>query len=290
MKAPHRPLCRYYGGKWHLAPWIIAAMPVHRVYTESFAGAASVLLRKPRAEVEVLSDLDLDVVWLLRVAADPNFSQLLAGLARFTPYERESVEKLAGICHTDFVNRALRAVIRGAMTRSAAIQRSNGRVAGFREDCGRARRDRLPSEDWSTWPDAMPAFQARLAGVEVLHQPAVQTLIENDAEDAVHFVDPPYLPSARSAPEKGYAHDMSESDHVDLLGVLRSLRGAVLLSGYDSDLYRDGLPGWRRLERVSIDAGGSRRVESLWLNQAAAARSPATAQSGLFDVAAEEAA
>ncbi|UIJ73474.1 hypothetical protein LXB15_07530 [Aurantimonas sp. HBX-1] len=121
--------------------------------------------------------------------------------------------------------------------------------------------------------------------VTVLSEPAIDVLKRFDADDAVHYLDPPYLPSARSAARKGYAYDMLEQDHVELLGALRGLRGAVLLSGYDSDLYRDGLPGWRRLERISVDAGGSRRVESLWLNPAAADRSPATAQRGLFDAA-----
>ena len=33
-----RPVLRYHGGKWMLAPWIIEFMPVHRVYTEPYGG------------------------------------------------------------------------------------------------------------------------------------------------------------------------------------------------------------------------------------------------------------
>ena len=40
--APTRPVLRYHGGKWRLAPWIIAHLPVHRVYVEPFGGGGAV--------------------------------------------------------------------------------------------------------------------------------------------------------------------------------------------------------------------------------------------------------
>ena len=70
IMTPRRAALRWHGGKWILAPWIIAHFPPHRVYTEAFGGGASVLLRKGRAKSEVYNDLDSEVVNLFRVLQD----------------------------------------------------------------------------------------------------------------------------------------------------------------------------------------------------------------------------
>lgn len=87
MKEPTRPILRYHGGTWILAPWIISHFPAHRVYVEPFGGAASVLLRKERSYGEVYNDLDGEIVNLFRIVREQP-RKLMRSLA-WTPFSRD---------------------------------------------------------------------------------------------------------------------------------------------------------------------------------------------------------
>jgi site-specific DNA-adenine methylase len=85
------PALRYRGGKWRIAPWVIANLPPHECYVEPFAGGASVLLRKPPAEFECLNDLEGDVVAFWRVLRERPH-ELIAQILT-TPFSREELAR-----------------------------------------------------------------------------------------------------------------------------------------------------------------------------------------------------
>jgi len=85
-----RPLIRYHGGKWKLAPWIISHIPSHRIYVELFGGGGSVLLRKARCYSELYNDIDGEIVNLFRVVRDQG--EELQRLLHLTPYSREEFD------------------------------------------------------------------------------------------------------------------------------------------------------------------------------------------------------
>ena len=112
----------------------------------------------------------------------------------------------------------------------------------------------------------------------VENRDARQVMAQHDGCSTLHYVDPPYLPETRSPANKYdlkhrmYRHELTRADHAELLDFLRGLKGAVILSGYDSPLYASALRGWDRVDKATFADGARPRVESLWLNPSASAR------------------
>lgn len=271
---PTRPVLRWHGGKWLLAPWIISHFPAHRIYVEPFGGAASVLLRKERAYAEVYNDLDDDVVNLFRCLQDSARAERLRDLLRLTPFARREFE-IAWLPVDDPIERARRLIIRRFMGFGSNAHADLGRgrnTSGFRANSNRS--GTTPAHDWINYPDALDAIVARLSGIIIEHRDALQVMRSHDGAATLHYVDPPYMAETRSLARAGggfrgmYRHEMTDDDHVALLAGLRDLQGMVILSGYAHPLYDDALSDWRRIEREALADGARPRIEVLWINPA----------------------
>lgn len=264
-----RPVLRYHGGKWMLAPWIIEHFPKHRVYTETFGGAASVLMRKPRSFAEIYNDRWGIVADVFRVLRDPIQAEELERRIRLTPYARSEFEAARGARIEglpDPIERARLAIFRSFAGFGDAGTGSE--KAGFRTkmiDSGSS-----PGPVWSRYPDELKAFTARLQGVVVENRPAVEVILQHDDARTLHYVDPPYPGSTRQN-FGAYALEMTDDDHRELAAVLRSARGMVAVSGYACDLYdRELYPDWIRVDRNTFTEGGRPRKECMWLSPSAA--------------------
>lgn len=275
-----RPLIRYHGGKWRLAPWIIQEMPPHRVYIEPFGGGASVLLRKPRSYAEIYNDLDGEIVNLFRIARDRGAE--LVRVLRLTPFARCEFEQ-SYESSPDPLEQARRTVVRAFMGfGSAAVC---GEVSGFRANSTRS--GTTPAHDWRNYPEALEGIVERLQGVVIEQRDAIEVMRAHDCADAVHYVDPPYVHATRSerrrntVTRKAYKHELSDADHEALAGSLHTLQGGVLLSGYRSALYDRLYSKWLRIERATHADGARDRIECLWLNDCAAS---ARLSAGLFEM------
>lgn len=279
MTAPTRPVMRYHGGKWRLAPWIIRHFPPHRVYVEPFGGAASVLMRKPRAYAEVYNDLDGEVVNVFAVLRDPDMAAQLERSLRLTPYSRSEFDA-AYQPSDEPLEQARRTIIKSFMgfgTPGMFVKKPKGMrtrasvwraSTGFRSNSTRS--GTTPAHDWKAYPDQIRAFVERLQGVVIENRDALELIRSHDRADTLHYVDPPYPLGTRDA-GTDYRHEMTDDDHRQLAEVLHSVQGMVVLSGYPCELYDDELyPDWYRVERPHLADGARPRTEVLWMNPRAA--------------------
>jgi len=268
LKEPGRPLLRWHGGKWLLAPWIIEHFPPHRIYVEPFGGAASVLLRKPRSYAEVYNDLDDDAVNLFEVLRGPRATELIYGIIH-TPFARTEFKR-AYEETPDPVEKARRLIIR--FQGFGSDGHNGARPTGFRAASNRS--GTTPAHDWNNYPDHLERIIRRLEGVCIECRPAMEVMAQQDGPQTLHYVDPPYVHSTRStahnSTRKNYRHEMSDADHAQLLDFLRTLKGMVVLSGYPHPTYDAALSDWTRVERPALADGARARTEVLWINPEAA--------------------
>lgn len=267
----NRPAIRYHGGKFRLASWIVEFFPAHTTYVEPFGGAAGVLIQKPVSYAEIYNDLDGDIVNYFRVLRDPDLRIQLERAVALTPYARDEFD-IAWTHAEDPVERARRTAIRAQMGFGSAGATKGS--TGFRIDC--KRKYGTAQHLWAEFPRTVAAVGQRFESVLVENRPALDVVRQFDAEDTLFYVDPPYVHETRvmrtcRGGTGAYRHEMNDQDHQQLIDVLISARGMVVLSGYPHPLYEEALCNWAthtKRARISAGRGTSMRTECVWINPA----------------------
>ena len=239
----------YVGGKTRLTGWITDHLPEHTVYVEPFGGSASVLLNKPRSNIEVYNDLDRDVVQFFEIARDR--PEELAEWARRTPYSEELHTEwteafYSGERPDDPVARAGRFLF----LRYTQYAGKYEGPSGFKRDTPRTRVGE--STTWKTVPDRVDEVCDRLQGVSIQNRDFAEVIEHYDSEDVVFYVDPPYL-------GKEHSYRVTDFDHADLADALEGIEGYALVSYTDRP---EGLyDGWTEVTRGHYHDSGARKGE-----------------------------
>ena len=251
---------KYPGSKWSIANWIISHFPSHHSYLEPFFGSGAVLFTKKRSPIETVNDLDKDVVNLFRQIREN--TERLADTIYWTPYARSEYERAwaAQYTETDPFQRAVDFYIRMMMGYGF---RTTGEKVGWKNDV-QGREAAYAAGYWCKTPEMIFEAAERLRKVQIENLPAVDLIRRFNFPNVLIYADPPYVLSTRHG--KQYRHEMTDEQHEELLDTLSNHCGPVLLSGYDSDLYRDILHDWHREEIPSRAQTSGARVEVLWMN------------------------
>lgn len=264
MKGIKHPVVRYHGSKFRLAKWVISHFPEHKCYVDPFGGSAGVLIQKPKSYAEVYNDLDDDVVNLFKVLRCQEQNQKLRELCALTPYSRREFEQAFYQCDEP-IEKARRMVVRATMGFGSASATMG--TSGFRTDTKRQYATAMHL--WSRYPENLASVCERLQSVLIEHKPAIEVMRKHDGIETLHYCDPPYVPESRVKGNRYYQHEMTEQDHESLLKSILDMKGMVIISGYDSDLYNDYLASWRKEEksaRISAGRGTGKRIECLWIS------------------------
>lgn len=238
---PLKPVFGYPGGKSKSVDKILPHLPASGTYVEAFGGSAALLLAKPTSKLEVYNDRYAGVVDFYRCMRDEKLSNRLAEWLELTVHAEE--EWL--LCRdtwkdqTDPVERAARWYYMTCYS-FAAIGRNFGRTLRPPQGLSGKIRNSVTR---------FPAIHQRFKRVQIENQDAIGLLKMYDSPDTVFYLDPPYIDSHVGA----YKHEMTHSQHRDLLDVIFDLEGYVAVSGYANPIYDN--QDWN--DRVSWEVGVS---------------------------------
>jgi DNA adenine methylase len=261
--------CGYYGGKFYPLDFVLPHLLDMRYYCEPCGGSGAVLLNRKRSELDTYNDLDNNVVAFFRAIRDtPN---ALIRLLAFTPHSREeyrlALEPAADI--TD-LERARRFYVRITQSRNAAP--GNASWAYAKRDGKRVRK----FTHVENLKDRIKWVAARLRGVQIENDSAINVIRRYDTEETFFYLDPPYHPDSRnthqhSSSPHDYLHEMTDADHQELAVELHCCLGKVAISGYRCDAMDQYYGDWRRYDDEpkgipGTNRKGSKRQESLWIS------------------------
>lgn len=260
-----KPITKWPGSKWSLAPWIISCFPEHSHYLEPYMGSAAVFLNKQPVEHEVLNDRDGNIVNLFHVLREHGSE--LARLIDLTPWAEDEYH----FCETaydtspDPIENARRFLVRCWQAHGVRFRETKARQ-GWKHNGLSGHQ--YPATRWQNVPDRLLVAAARLKDAEIRNRPALELLAYYNDPRFLVYCDPPYVRSTRN--DRYYAYEMTDDEHVALLNALDVHRGPVVLSGYAHPLYDERLRHWTRITAPAVAEHGRQRTEVLWLNRRAA--------------------
>ena len=251
--------------------YLIPMIPSHVSYVEVFGGGAQLLLAKPKhiSKLECYNDKDQHLVEFFQAIQHNDDSEILIDRWQNTPYSRsEYMRCLKGWKYEkDRLERIYQWFIVARMSFSGKFG------AGWAFSIKETRR----SQVFKNVVDGLYAVRERIRDWQIECKDWEDMFETYDHKDAFFYLDPPYVHSTRKA--GGYAHEMTDDDHVRFIERIQTLQGKVMLSGYANDIY-EALPWKRRdIETVASSAGKTRhtglkgvgmlkkhqgRIESIW--------------------------
>ena len=264
-----RPPVKWHGGKFYLCEWIIDHFLPHSTYVEPFGGAASVLLNKEPATVEIYNDLDGRITRLFRVIR--NHGEEFQRRMTLTPYSEVEFEldenPPSDTEPNDEIELARRDFVRWR-------QSIGGRGISFSLTLHRVRRGMadVVSGYLSSIDEQLPLITQRLRSVQIMKSPAIEVIEKWDSENTLIYCDPPYVHETRASNSRDlYGVELTADDHRLLAKTLNRCKSKVILSGYPSPLYNELYGSWRqeKMEIANHSASGASKAikeETLWMN------------------------
>lgn len=201
------PFCRQ-GNKYTLRNRIIPLFPQHTTYVEPFAGSAAIFFNKPKANVNVLNDLDKDTVkrlrLLKRVPKDKSKYKNLTSLKEIKHFFDNHTESDTDQLLFEKI-KACNGFSGQPVVKSTQIYKNHNPIRIL---------------------DRIDEYQDKLKGVTITTQDYANIIQKYDSPTTLFFLDPPYEDTSKTF---GYAED-TDFNFERLNDILRDIKGFFFMT------------------------------------------------------------
>lgn len=265
MNAPFKLI----GGKGNrgLNKWVLSHFPKdYQLYIEPFCGSAALFYNKEKSPQSILNDINPDFVEAHLYIKHLSPTQLNR-LERTKHDEATFKNALERLENPKCKDRGYYTLIRQRMSRSGLgrTYSASKRQRGGQDEGQNA---------WDNFVKNVPLYKEKLDKTSLCNYDFSKVfddygVCSEDAQNYFLYVDCPYLEETRT--KNLYEFEFTKQDHIILAAYLLTTPAKVLLSGYDSELYRQIYEHWNfaTLEVANHSGQNSkkeRRREFLWKN------------------------
>jgi len=226
---------RGLGTKARLAGKILELFTDHEIYCEPFVGSLGFFARKPKVKgvQEIISDLD-EVKYrcyrFLQRASEAQIAEVIDEIANVRPDREIQEEVQHGKPRSD--REAFRLTLLGNFF-------MRGREIPY-----------PPFVSFKPNPGTYIALKHRLAGVKILHKDALDVIrsLRNN-QNVLFYLDPPYATADHAV---YYREQFDKQKFMELLELLKTIKGRFILSCYRRDLAGFKIPASWHVHRVRV--------------------------------------
>lgn len=259
----------YFGSKNKIALHLSENLPPHNCWVEAFCGSAALTLRKDKAPIEVINDIDNEIVNVFQQLRDNN--EALCNLIELTPYAEIELKNARELDQNiSELEKARRFLVQSMMAINGVFGQERGGFS-YSDSYSRNEHDARVNR-WNNLPDRLKSVTQRLKSVRIENKDARKLLGRYLNRPAtLVYLDPPYFANRSN----GYNKDANdETFHSELLFLANRAKCMLFISGYENVLYNEALTkekGWQKkeIETITKDTKGQshNRTEIVWMNK-----------------------
>ncbi len=234
MKTP----ITYYGGKQNMVKHILPLIPEHLHYVEPFFGGGALFFAKEPSKLETINDLSDLVIKFFR-QTKTNFDELKKLIDGTANARKEYLRAMAVYKNPEFFSEVQLAWAFYVGTQAGVL----AHLGSWKSSTNVVR---------TTFRNKLENFSAeyaeRLKFTQIECKDALEVIKQRDSEVTLFFIDPPYFNS-----NQGHYKGYNETDYINLLDTLKTIKGKFILSSYPSEVlsrYLSENPNWNA---VSFD-------------------------------------